>query len=79
MDTDNKANNCGFDLLFSKNVPHIFEKIFFNLDYDSFTACRKVSKAWSELLSSKSFRKKEQDLLFEKMAKELRQEMVRII
>ena len=79
MDNDKKASNCGFDLLFNKNVPHIFENIFFKLDYDSFMTCRKVSKAWSELLSSKSFRQKEQDLLFEKMANELRQEMVRII
>ena len=41
-----------FDKLFSKYVPHIVEKIFLNLDYDSLMACCEVSKAWNELLSS---------------------------
>ena len=76
MASEEAESQSAFDLLFNRNVPHILEKIFFNLDYESFAACRKVSKAWSELLSSKSFRKKEEDLLFEKMANKLRREMV---
>ena len=53
---------CAFDKLFTKNVPHILEKIFFSLDYESFTRCMKVCNAWSELLSSESFRRKGKSL-----------------
>ena len=49
---------CGFEKLFSKNVPHVLEKIFLYLDYESFKACPKVNKAWNELLTSESFQKK---------------------
>ena len=42
----------GFDILFNKNVPHIWEKIFLSMDCDSFMECRKVSKLWRGLLSS---------------------------
>ena len=57
-----------FDLLFNKNVPHILEKIFLNLeDYDSFMACQDVCKAWRGLFSSELFKKRARDLLYEKM------------
>ena len=46
-----------FDVLFTKNVPHLLEKIFFCLDYKSFKACRQMSNAWNELLTSESFLK----------------------
>ena len=46
-----------FDRLLSKNVPHIHEGIFFSLDYESFVACRKVSRKWEELLSSEPFQR----------------------
>ena len=46
-----------FDKLLSKNVPHIHEGIFFSLDYESFVACRKVSRKWEELLSSEPFKR----------------------
>ena len=45
----------GFDTLLSKNVPHILEKIFFSLDYESFKTCHEVSTTWNELLTSASF------------------------
>ena len=45
----------GFDTLLSKNVPHILEKIFFALDYESFKTCHEVSRTWNELLTSASF------------------------
>ena len=50
--------SSAFNKLLTKNVPHIFEKIFFSLDYESFMACLKVSKTWNGLLMSKSFKKK---------------------
>ena len=70
MGTNKKANNGVFDVLFNKSVPHIFEKIFLNLDYDSFLSCREVSKVWRELLSSE-MKKVEHILLEKKRANEL--------
>ena len=49
------ADPCGFCTLFTKSVPHILEKIFFSLDYESFKKCLEVSTAWKELLTSESF------------------------
>jgi len=49
-------DNCGFGILLAKNVPHILEKIFFNLDYASYKACMEVSNVWFELLTSESFK-----------------------
>ena len=66
MDDNIKTDQCGFDLLFNKNVPHILEKIFLNLeDYDSFMACQNVCKAWRGLFSSELFKKRAKDLLYE--------------
>ena len=45
-----------FNKLFTRNVPHILEKIFFSLDYASFKECMEVHRAWHELLTSKSFK-----------------------
>ena len=47
--------SCGFDKLFTKNVPHILENIFFSLDYTSFRECLDVSNSWKELLTSDSY------------------------
>ena len=44
-----------FCTLFTKSVPHILERIFFSLDYESFKKCLEVSTAWKELLTSESF------------------------
>ena len=49
---------CAFNQLMTKNVPHILEIILFSLDYKSFANCRKVSNTWRALLTSKSFQKK---------------------
>ena len=46
------------ELLFMRNVPHILEIILFSLDYESYYACFKVSKAWKELLTSDNFQRK---------------------
>ena len=44
-----------FGALITKNVPHITEKIFLSLDYNSFKNCLEVSKSWQELLKSETF------------------------
>ena len=48
----------GFNVLFIKNVPHILEKIFFFLDYESFKMCMDVNRLLNNLLKSESYRKK---------------------
>ena len=52
------AGSCGFETLFAKNVPHLLEKIFFSLDYESFKTCREVNCTWHKLLTSDSYLKK---------------------
>ena len=44
--------------LFPRNVPHIIEKIFFYLDYESYKKCHEVNSTWFELLTSDSYQKK---------------------
>ena len=58
QDTGHNVGVCASDKLLSKNVPHIFEKIFLSLDYDSFKACQRVNTSWHVLLISASFIKK---------------------
>ena len=50
--------SCAFDTLFTKSVPHILEKIFLSLDYETFKKCREVSNTWNKLLTSDSFQRK---------------------
>ena len=52
------SSPCVFNVLFFKNVPHIVEKIFFSLDFESFKTCIVVSLPWHELLTSVSYRNK---------------------
>ena len=49
---------CAFDKLFSVNVPHIFERILFSLDIESFLKCKIVNKEWNRLLTSEPFKRK---------------------
>ena len=62
MATRKSAPHCEFEKLVTRNVPHILEMIFFELDYDSFMACGQVCKAWKGIFSSQSF-----DLTAEKL------------
>ena len=50
-------------LLYYRNVPHILEKIFFNLDYESFKTCMEVCQTWKKLLSSAPYQEKLLELL----------------
>ena len=52
-----RAGPSSFDLLFTKSVPHIFGKIFFSLDYESFKRCLQVSKSWNDLITSDRFQR----------------------
>ena len=54
----NAPGTYAFGTLFTKSVPHILEKIFLFLDYESFKTCLEVSKVWRELLKSESFKKR---------------------
>ena len=57
----------GFEVLFKEvNVPHILEKIFFSLDYDSFIESQKVNRSWKQLLSSEKYQRESQEMLNEK-------------
>ena len=50
-------DTCAFDKLFAKSVPHILEKIFFSLDYESYKECLEVSDTWNKLLLSEPYLK----------------------
>ena len=63
------ASPCDFNALFSKNVPHILEKIFFSLDYESFKACLEVSKSWKGMLTSEYFKVKSKSVFLDEILK----------
>ena len=46
-----------FDKLLYKNVPHILEKIYLSLDYESYKECFEVCRTWNEILTSKRYLK----------------------
>ena len=52
---NNQTKLGNFEPLFDKNIPHILEKIFHSLDYNSFMESKNVCKTWNVLLSSKSY------------------------
>ena len=51
-------DSCPFDRLLEKSVPHILEKIFFSLDYESYKTCMQVRQIWKHILTSESYMKK---------------------
>ena len=57
MDIDEKTESP-FDPIFQRNVPHILEKIFFYLDYESYLKCTEVTKTWKKMLLSESFQRR---------------------
>ena len=63
--------NCAVEKLFTINVPHILEKIFFSLDYESFKRSTKVSKFWNDLLTSESFKMMGKSVFHEDIEREL--------
>ena len=69
--TNKLVTACEFYRLFTKNVPHILEKIFFSLDYASFKNCLEVSKSWRDLLTSESFLSRGKSVFCEDIKKDL--------
>ena len=63
-------DTCAFDKLFTKNVPHILENIFFLLDYKSFKNCIEVSSTWKGLLVSEAYRRKAKSLFQQEILKD---------
>ena len=61
---------CYFDVLFTKHVPHILEKIFFSLDYGSYKKCLEVNSAWNTLLTSERYQRKRKDVFHEDILKD---------
>ena len=62
MDAGETTDPCAFDKLFTKNVLHIFEKIFFSLDHKSFKASRMVCKTWTAIFLSVPFQRKAREM-----------------
>ena len=58
METEVNLDYSAIEALFSKNLPHLLEKIFFSLDYESYKRCLEVSVVWRNLLTSDSFKKR---------------------
>ena len=58
MEGQKSLGPCKLDILFQKSVPHILERIFFSLDFETFSTCVEVSNPWKELLRSDSYLEK---------------------
>ena len=54
MNMDAQASSP-FEILFSKNVPHILENIFLSVDFESFKNCLVVNTTWNGTLTSELF------------------------
>ena len=67
------AASCEFDILLTKSVPHILEKIFFSLDCKSFLNCLEVSRSWNDVLTSESFQRIGKSIFSEDICEELMQ------
>ena len=65
------ADELNLNALFSKNVPHILEKIFFSLDYESYKICLEVNSEWKELLTSERYITKGKTVFKEEIMKDL--------
>ena len=62
MDKGEISGPQAFDTLFTRNVPHILQKIFLSLDLDSFMSCLKVSKTWNQVLTSDTIKRRAKNL-----------------
>ena len=76
MDEGEAPRPCEFDKLFTKHVPHILEKIFFYMDYESFKTCLEVSNTWNKLLISELYQKKGKSLFQEQILEDKKKLMV---
>ena len=60
-------DNIPFNILLKRNLPHILEEIFFNLDYDSFKNCMEVCGTWRGLLQSPKYMKRAKSVFWWKI------------
>ena len=72
MDAGKSTVPSNIDILFKKYVPHILEKIFFSLDYESYKRCIKVNSTWKNLLQSESYQRKAKALFHDQISEEER-------
>ena len=70
IETRESMESCAFDTLFSNNVPHLLEKVFFFLDYESYKTCLEVSDVWNNLLTSEPFRTKGKSVFYTELIKD---------
>ena len=70
MAADKVDGWCYFNTLFSKNVPHILENIFFSVDYASYKICLEVNSEWKELLTSERYITKGKTVFKEEIMKD---------
>ena len=71
METGKNMDHYTFDTFFSKNVPHLLERIFLSLDYISFKRCLEVSSVWNEVLTSNSFQRKVKSVFHTEILKDI--------
>ena len=64
------AGPCRFNALLPRCFPHILEKIFFHLNYESFKTCFEVSNTWKELLNSESVQKRAKNVFSVEIVKD---------
>ena len=67
------AGPCAFENLSTIHVPHILEKIFLSLDYQSYKKCQNVCKSWKDLLTSQFFQIRSKSVYCEMIQIEIRQ------
>ena len=67
MDARRSVTPCDFDILFKNYVPHILEKIFLSLDYESYKNCIGVNYTWKNLLTSESYQRKGKSVFHEEL------------
>ena len=65
------SHPCAFDKLFTRNVPHILEKIFLSLDYNALKKCLKVSSTWNGFLKSESFQRRAKEVFTLEIGKDM--------
>ena len=70
MGANTSVHLCNFDILFENYVPHILEKIFLSLDYQSYVRCMTVSSTWKNLLTSESYQRRARALFRVELLKE---------
>ena len=67
-----------FNKLLRRNVPHILEKIFLSVDYNTFKKCQEVSKDWKNLLISETFLERGKTIFCEQIRNDLMQREILI-